>query len=70
MNNYEREFGWDDEISQDSEFVLLPEGDYVFIVKGFERARHTPQAGGKLPACNKAIVEVIIQANEGGSGRT
>lgn len=65
MNNFEREFGWDDEIQQDSEFILLPEGDYVFTVKGFERARHTPQQGGKLPACNKAIVEVTIVANEG-----
>ena len=36
----ERAFGWDDEIKNDGpDFVLLPEGDYLFTVTGFERAR-------------------------------
>lgn len=64
-NSYEREFDWNDEISQDSEFILLPEGDYKFFVESFERARHTPSAGGKLPACNKAIVTLLIRTNDG-----
>ena len=63
--NFEREFDWNDEISKDSEFLLLPEGDYAFIVDSFERARHTPSPGGKLPACNKAIVNIIIPTKEG-----
>lgn len=66
MNNqYEREFGWDDEISQDSEFILLPEGDYVFSVKNYERGRHTPSENGKLPACNKAIINLTINSTQG-----
>lgn len=66
-NNYEneREFGWDDEIAKDSEFILLPEGDYCFKVKGFERGRHTPTGAGKLPACNKAIITIDIPTDEG-----
>lgn len=36
----ERELGWDDEIVKESDFILLPEGDYNFKVAGFERARH------------------------------
>lgn len=64
-NGYEREFDWNDEISQDSEFLLLPEGDYKFIVESYERARHTPSPGGKLPACNKAIVTVLIKTQDG-----
>ena len=64
-NNFEREFGWDDVIQQDKEFVLLPEGLYEFTVTGFERARHTPSGNGKLPACNKAIVSVEVVAPQG-----
>lgn len=64
--NFEREFDWNDEIKEDGgEFVLLPEGDYIFTVENFERARHEPQPGGKLPACNKAIIHILIQSAEG-----
>ena len=66
-NNFEREFGWEDTIEKDSEYVLLPDGLYYFTVVGMERTRHTPnpQNPGKLPACNKAIVSIKIVANEG-----
>ena len=66
-NNFDREFGWEDTIEKDSEYVLLPDGLYHFTVIGMERTRHTPnpQNPGKLPACNKAIVSIKIVANEG-----
>lgn len=66
-NNFEREFGWDDTIQKDSEFVLLPEGLYWFTVKNYDRGRHTPnpQNPGKLPACPKATVYLQVVANEG-----
>lgn len=66
-NNFECEFGWDDTIQKDSEFVLLPEGLYWFTVKEYERGRHTPnpQKPGKLPACPKATVHLTVVANEG-----
>ncbi|MEG1523974.1 MAG: DUF669 domain-containing protein [Clostridia bacterium] len=57
-NETQREFDWNDEIQHDSEFQLLPEGDYNFEVQSFERARH----GGsdKLPPCNKAILKIKV----------
>lgn len=67
-NNFDRELGWDDEITQDSAgFVQLTPGDYQFTVTNFERARHTPnpQNPGKLPACNKAIITLQIETAEG-----
>ena len=64
-NNAGFELDWNDTILEDSEFVLLPDGLYQFTVANFERARHTPQNGGKLPACNKAILYLDISANEG-----
>lgn len=66
-NNFEREFGWDDTIQQDSTFILLPVGLYEFTVKGFERQRHTPNPynPGKLPACPKAVVSIEIVTEQG-----
>lgn len=57
-----REFNWDDVIEHDSEFVLLPEGDYDFTVKSFERARHPGSA--KLPPCNKAVLSIEVTNGE------
>ena len=56
-----REFGWDDEISNEgTPFRVVPEGDYPFTIVNFQQARHTPQPGGKLPACPKAILTVRV----------
>lgn len=64
MSELERELGWDDEIEKDGgDFILLPEGDYDFVVDGFERARHPGSA--KLPPCNKAIIKIKIESEEG-----
>ena len=44
-NNQNMCMDWNDEIENDGqEFVLLPEGDYVFKVTGFERGRHPGSA--------------------------
>ncbi|HHU3810065.1 TPA: hypothetical protein ACUBXP_000489 [Streptococcus pyogenes] len=67
-NNFDRELGWDDEITQDSVgFVQLVPGDYQFTVTNMEHARHTPnpKSPGKLPACNKAVVTIQIETSEG-----
>ena len=56
MSEMERELDWNDEIEKDSDFTLLPEGDYDFTVESFERGRHP--GSDKLPACNKAILKL------------
>lgn len=63
-NNEGYELGWDDSIENDGpDFVILPEGDYDFEVIEFERGRH----GGseKLPPCNKAVIHIKIEGEEG-----
>lgn len=51
---------WNDTIESDGqEFVLLPEGDYNFIVTNFERGRFP--SGPKVPACNKAMITVQVK---------
>ena len=64
MNEIEKELQWDDVIEKDaSEFVILPEGDYDFTVESFDRARHN--GSDKLPPCNKAVLKLRIDAEQG-----
>lgn len=60
MSTTGREYGWDDTIEKDSEFVLLPKGDYDFEITALERGRYA--GGDKLPPCNKATVSVLLKA--------
>ena len=57
-NNMNQEIGWDDVIQNDSEFTVVPEGDYTFTVKKFERGRHN--GSDRLPPCNKAILTIEV----------
>lgn len=63
VNTTGKALDWEDEIEKDSEFVLLPEGDYDFTVITFERGRHP--GSEKLPPCNKAIVHIQVVGKEG-----
>ena len=56
----ERELEWDDTIEKDSAFVLLPEGDYDFTVKSFERGRYEPGPNAKLPPCKQATLTLEV----------
>lgn len=57
---------WDAYIEQESEFVLLPEGDYNFTVTKFERGWH--EGSAKVEPCNKAVLELTFEAP--GLGKT
>ena len=61
--NIDRELNWDDTIEKDKQFIVLPEGDYDFTVESYDRARH--RGSDKIPACNKAILKIRIDAAEG-----
>ena len=58
-----RALNWDDEITQESTFTLLPEGEYNFKVTNFERAWY--DGSDKIPPCNKAIVTIKIETTKG-----
>ena len=56
--------GWNDMLDNDKqEFVVLPEGDYLFTVTGFERGQY--QGGPKIPACPKAVLTLTIDNDQG-----
>ena len=54
----DRMFDWNDIIENDSSFTLLPEGNYPFTVKAFERGEYA--GGDKIPACKKATLTLEI----------
>ena len=57
-------FSWDSEIENDSpDFILLPDGDYDFVVERFERGRY--EGGDKIPACPKATLYLRFETAEG-----
>ena len=57
----ERELNWDDTIEKDSQFILLPGGDYDFTVESFDRGRHP--GSEKMPPCNMAILKIRISTS-------
>lgn len=58
-------FDWDDTIENDGqEFILLPEGDYVFRVMDVERGWQNSTA--KIPkGCNKAVLTLEVETPKG-----
>ncbi|MBQ7296431.1 MAG: DUF669 domain-containing protein [Clostridia bacterium] len=63
--DFNRALDWDDEIENESEFTLLPEGVYDFEVIKFERGNHN--GSDKLPPCKKAILTIKVYGNNGES---
>lgn len=67
MEDQGYELDWNSKIENDGdELVVLPAGEYNFTVMKFERGRHTPKDGGKLPACPMAKVFIKIHGGEKG----
>lgn len=68
MNNDMEILGWDDEVEEGSPFVLLPEGEYPFVVTNLEKGIYEKPANreSKIPAnAPKATVTIEIQAPTG-----
>ncbi|MCR5174629.1 MAG: hypothetical protein K6C09_08400 [Oscillospiraceae bacterium] len=61
-----RVFDWDDTIEDDGEerrFVLLPEGDYDFMVTDLQKKFYN--GSQKLPACPEADLTLAITGDDG-----
>lgn len=55
---------WNDSLVTDGqEFITLDEGDYNFVVTGFERGRYP--GSEKIPTCNKAILTLAVHTDDG-----
>ena len=58
MSEIERSFDWDEEISKESEFELVPAGDYDFEVVKFERSRS--KGSDRLPSSPMAVLTLRV----------
>lgn len=68
MNNDMEILGWDDEVEEGSPFVLLPEGEYHFVITNLEKGIYEKPANreSKIPAnAPKATVTIEIQSPTG-----
>ncbi len=55
---------WNDTIETDgSEYIVLEEGDYNFVIMDFERGRFPGSA--KIPPCNKATITANVRTEAG-----
>lgn len=63
MAEMDRELNWDDEITKDTNFIELPEGDYDFTIDHYERSRS--RGSDKLPPSNMAIVFFNVRTPDG-----
>ena len=66
MNNENMEaLDWNSEITKESEFELLPEGEYPFLVESMERGRFP--GSEKMSACPSANLTLVIKSPESGN---
>lgn len=56
--------GWNDEITEDGGFQVLPKGKYPFEVVLLEKGSHV-QTTGKLPSCPKATAHIKVTDEDG-----
>lgn len=63
---FNRCLDWDDEIENENEFEVLPEGTYDFVVESFSRGEH--RGSDKLPACKKATLTLRCTDGKGHDG--
>lgn len=54
---------WGQEISQESQFVDIPDGTYDFVVESIERSQHN--GSDKIPPCGKLVVRLRIKMPDG-----
>ena len=67
MANDVKFLAWDSEITQDTpEFILLPEGDYPFMVQGLEKAIYEGTSDKIGHGCPMAILKIVIDGGEKG----
>lgn len=63
MNNdtQARALSWDEKIMPtDNSFEPIPEGDYAFEVKAFERGWYNGSASGRIPPCPEAKITLAL----------
>ena len=57
---------WDSEITKDApEFILLPEGDYPFMVQGLEKSIYEGNSEKIGHGCPMAVLKIVVKGPQG-----
>ncbi len=54
---------WNDSVEKGADYIMLPEGDYDFVIESFERSMY--EGSEKVPACPRAELKVKVETPEG-----
>lgn len=67
MENMSGALGWNDTITKDDEYTLLPAGTYNFEVRMFERGYFN--GSEKMSACPQANLTIYVDDGQGNAGQ-
>lgn len=71
MGNDAKFLSWDSEITKDApEFILLPEGDYPFMVQGLEKGIYEGTSEKIGYGCPMAVLKIVVRGPEGNTSVT
>ena len=64
---------WDAELDEneaaeqqkENDFILLPDGEYTFTVKKFEKDQYVAKPDSKIPSCPVAKLQLLVKTDEG-----
>lgn len=53
------------EQQKENDFILLPNGEYDFTIKKFEKDQYTAKPDSKIPSCPVARVHLLVKTDDG-----
>ena len=64
---------WDDELDaneaveqqKENDFIVLPDGEYEFTIKKFEKDQYVAKPDAKIPSCPVAKLQLLIKTEDG-----
>lgn len=53
------------EQQKENDFILLPDGEYTFTIKKFEKDQYVAKPNGTMPSCPVAKLQLLVKTDEG-----
>lgn len=53
------------EQQKENDFILLPEGEYNFTVKKFEKGQYVAKPNAQIPSCPVAQLQLLVKTDDG-----
>ena len=53
------------EQQKENDFILLPDGEYTFTIKKFEKDQYVAKPNGTMPSCPVAKLQLLVKTDDG-----